>query len=288
MNDFEKKQASQNKPASEAVSTESLKAMSPAELADALELALDPMTEENYDPDLIDAYLDALDQKAPMPEEPQVEEAFRAFKSRLSVIPFENKTAAQEHDSGHRARPRPFKRAIVTIAATVSILFVLMIGAQAAGIDVFGNLARWTNEVFFFLSSTEENEFSASLQQALERAELPKELAPTWFPEGFTAEEPEFWDDDVSTAVGISFVNPEGKNFIASIDFYKEAGAIGTLPFEKDAGDVEVYTSKNRTFYIMSNVNIHFAVWTDGNLLESIRGDLSVDQIKAMIDSIGG
>lgn len=56
MNDFEKKQASQNKPASEAVSTESLKAMSPAELADALELALDSMTEENYDPDLIDAY----------------------------------------------------------------------------------------------------------------------------------------------------------------------------------------------------------------------------------------
>jgi hypothetical protein len=291
MNDFEKKQASQNKPASEAVSTESLKAMSPAELADALELALDSMTEENYDPDLIDAYLDALDQKAPMPEEPQVEEAFKAFKSRLSVIPFENKTAAQEHDSGHRARPRPFKRAIVTIAATVSILFVLMIGAQAAGIDVFGNLARWTDEVFFFIPSSSEtytSEFSAALQEALERAELPKELAPTWFPEGFTAEEPEFWDDDVSTAVGISFVNPEGKSFIVSIDFYKEAGAIETLPFEKDAGNVEVYISKNRTFYIMSNINVHFAVWTDGNLLESIRGDLSVDQIKAMIDSIGG
>ncbi len=291
MNDFEKKQASQNKPASEAVSTENLKAMSPAELADTLELALDSMTEENYDPDLIDAYLDALDQKAPMPEEPQVEEAFKAFKSRLSVIPFENKTVAQEHDSGHRARPRPFKKAIVTIAATVSILFVLMIGAQAAGIDVFGNLARWTDEVFFFIPSSSEtytSEFSAALQAALERAELPKELAPTWFPEGFTAEEPEFWDDDVSTAVGISFVNPEGKSFIVSIDFYKEAGAIETLPFEKDAGNVEVYISKNRTFYIMSNINVHFAVWTDGNLLESIRGDLSVDQIKAMIDSIGG
>lgn len=288
MNDFEKKQASQNKPASEAVSTESLNAMSPAALADALELTLDLMAEENYDPDLIDAYLDALDEKAPMPEGPGGEERFAALTDRLGSIFLGNQASSREHKSADTVRRYPLKRVFVTAAATVALLFTLMVGAQAAGIDVFGNLARWTNEVFFFLSSTEENEFSASLQQALERAELPKELAPTWFPEGFTAEEPEFWDDDVSTAVGISFVNPEGKNFIASIDFYKEAGAIGTLPFEKDAGDVEVYTSKNRTFYIMSNVNIHFAVWTDGNLLESIRGDLSVDQIKAMIDSIGG
>ena len=291
MNDFEKKQASQNKPASEAVSTENLKAMSPAELADTLELALDSMTEENYDPDLIDAYLDALDQKAPMPEEPQVEEAFKAFKSRLSVIPFENKTAAQEHDSGHRARPRPFKRAIVTIAATVSILFVLMIGAQATGIDVFGNLARWTDEVFFFIPSSSETytlEFSAALQEALEAQELPEELAPTWFPDGFTAGDVEIWDDDVSKAVGLTFTNSEERSFALFIDCYKEAETIGTLSFEKDAGHVEVYTSNNQTFYIMSNINTHSAIWADGNLIETITGDLSVDEIKAMIDSIGG
>lgn len=291
MNDFEKKQASQNKPASEAVSTENLKAMSPAELADTLELALDSMTEENYDPDLIDAYLDALDQKAPMPEEPQVEEAFKAFKSRLSVIPFENKTAAQEHDSGHRARPRPFKRAIVTIAATVSILFVLMIGAQATGIDVFGNLARWTDEVFFFIPSSSEtytSEFSAALQEALERAELPKELAPTWFPDGFTAGEVEIWDDDMSKVVELAFMNPEGRSFAVSVDYYKEEGFVGTLPFEKDAGEVEVYTSNGRTFYIMSNINTYSAIWANENVVTAIRGELSVDEIKTMIDSMGG
>ena len=226
-----------------------------------------------------------------MPEEPQVEEAFKAFKSRLSVIPFENKTAAQEHDSGHRARPRPFKRAIVTIAATVSILFVLMIGAQAAGIDVFGNLARWTDEVFFFIPSSSETytlEFSAALQEALEAQELPEELAPTWFPDGFTAGDVEIWDDDVSKAVGLTFTNSEERSFALFIDCYKEAETIGTLSFEKDAGHVEVYTSNNQTFYIMSNINTHSAIWADGNLIETITGDLSVDEIKAMIDSIGG
>ena len=41
MNDFAKKQTSQNSPVNPAISAESLEAMSPVELAEALELALD-------------------------------------------------------------------------------------------------------------------------------------------------------------------------------------------------------------------------------------------------------
>ena len=45
-------------------------AMTEEELTDGLNEALESMTEENYDPALIDAYLAALDRKAPMPEVP--------------------------------------------------------------------------------------------------------------------------------------------------------------------------------------------------------------------------
>ena len=293
MKDFMEKQASQNKPDSEVLSTERLKAMSPVELADALELALDSMTEENYDPDLIDAYLDALDEKVPVPEEPDTEADFQEFKNKIRAFTF-NGEALTKHDGNGTATVKrfPFKRVVGTVAATVAILFTLMVGVQAAGIDVFGNLARWTNELFFFIPSSNGNpytsEFSAVLQETLEEQELPKGLAPTWFPDGFTAEKPEIWDDDVSKAVQLIFTNSDGKCFSVNIEQYTNSEALGMLPFEKDASDVELYTSSDRTFYIMSNMDTVTAAWADGNVLETIRGELSVDEIKTMIDSMGG
>lgn len=54
--------------------------MSAVELADALELALDSTTEVNEA--LVDAYLHALRQKAPIPDVPDVETAFADFQKR--------------------------------------------------------------------------------------------------------------------------------------------------------------------------------------------------------------
>lgn len=293
MNDFLEKQASQNRPGREVLSTESLKAMSPVELADALESMLDSMTDENYDPALIDAYLDALDEKAPMPEEPNTEKGFQELKDKIRAFISNGESFTEfEESPAVKIKRFPIKRVVGTVAATVAILFTLMIAAQAAGIDVFGNLARWTDELFFFIPTSNRNsytsEFSAVLQEALEEQELPKELAPTWFPDEFTAGKPEIWDDDVSRAVQLIFVNPENKSFSVNIEYYMDSDTLGMLPFEKDTSSVELYTSNNRTFYIMSNVNIVAAAWADGSLIETIRGELSVDEVKKMIDSMGG
>ena len=56
-----------------------LEAMSVEELTDALNDALENMTEENYDPAWIDAYLAALDRKDPMPEIPDAEASYASF-----------------------------------------------------------------------------------------------------------------------------------------------------------------------------------------------------------------
>lgn len=293
MNDFLEKQASQNRPGREVLSTESLKAMSPVDLADALELALDSMTEENYDPASIDAYLDALDEKAPMPEEPDTEGDFQEFKNKIRAFTANGESFAKSEESPvAKVKRFPVKRVVGTVAATVALLFALMVGAQAAGIDVFGNLARWTDELFFFVPSSRKDshvsEYSAALRQALEEQELQKELAPTWFPDGFSAREPEIWEDDVSKAIEVIFENSEGKSFAVNIESYTDAEAFGRAPFEKDASDVEAYTSNGRTFYIMSNIDTTTALWSEGNVLESIRGELSVDEVKKMINSMGG
>lgn len=293
MDDFMEKKASQKRPDSEELSTESLQAMSPVELADALERLLDTMTEEEYDPDLIDAYLDALEEKTPLPEEPDPEEALGKFQVRLRKIPFHaGVDPAEKRDAGTVRRRYPFKRMAVTAAATVALLFALMIGAQAAGMNVFGNLAQWTDELFFFLPSGKEAdrnaEYQAMFQEALEEAGMPKELAPAWYPKGFTAEKPKIWNDDMGISIEVRFKNEDGEVFAVSADKYNETVDFAPDPFEKDSGSVEIYTGNERTFYMMSNLNTITATWGDGSLVETIRGKLSADEVKKMIDSMGG
>lgn len=293
MDDLIKKQASQNGPGGEALSTESLQAMSPVELADALERALDAMTEEDYDLERIEAYLNALDAKAPMPEQPDPEKAFREFQGRLQTVSSLGGTGAIDKKAPVSAgKRRPFKRMAVTVAATVALLFTLMVGAQAAGMNIFGNLAQWTDELFFFLPSDKETarnaEYQEMFQQALEEQGMPKELAPAWYPKGFTAEKPEIWDNKMGKLVEFYFEDKDGEVFVISVSEYDETVDVAPTPYEKDSGPVEIYTSNERTFYIMSNVNAGVATWADEGLMEVIRGTLSVDEVKKMIDSMGG
>ena len=51
---------------------------------------------------------------------------------------------------------------------------------------------------------------------------------------------------------------------------------------------MEQYVSGSRTFYIMSNLDAITAVWSDGLFVETISGNLQIDEVKAIVDSIGG
>ena len=288
MNDYMNQQFSQKRPDGETVSTERLESISPVKLANALEQMLDSMTEESYDSDLIDAYLDALDQKAPMSEKPNTDKAFMEFQEKLKPATFNYEAKIIPINVGRR---RPYKRVILTVAATIALIFVVMIGAQAAGADVFGSLARWTDEVFHFAPSSSENaqvpEYQAAFQQALEDCELPKELAPLWIPEGFYVDEPEIWNDDMSQVVQLTFTHEDGRSFFVSIERYIDERDIINTAYQKDTFPVEEYSPNGRRFYILSNINSVSAVWTDGNLVETIMGRLSVEEVKSIIDSLG-
>ena len=50
---------------------------------EAARAALEAMTEAEYDPAVIDAYLDALDRKAPMPDHPDAGTAYAGFQARV-------------------------------------------------------------------------------------------------------------------------------------------------------------------------------------------------------------
>lgn len=289
MNEFRKASSSQNKPGCEDSATESLESMSPAELADALERELAAMTADHYDPALIDAYLEVLDRKAPMPEATDAEAALREFNAKLASLSLDREAVVA---SAGAAKKRPYRRVIFTAAAAIALLFALMLGAQAAGFDVFGSLARWTDEIFHFVPSVNgtgpTSEYRAVFQRALEDNGLPTELAPGWFPDGFQAREPQIWNDDSGQVVQLTFSNEDDRSFSISVERYANGEGVAEIPFEKDRASVEEYIQNGRKFYILSNANSVSAAWADGSLTEIISGRLSVEEVQMIISSIGG
>lgn len=270
-------------------STEGFDEASPVELADALERMLDSVSEETYDPELVAAYLDALEKKAPImepPPDPKVAQA--AFRQRLAPL---RGQAAQAAAPARGGKGRGWRRGLVTVAATMAAVLALMIGAQAAGIDVFGNLARWTDETIHFILPDREPEVSPyyePFRKALEDNGLPGELAPKWYPEGFVTEGPVVEEGKRGIFVLLPFQNKAKKDFAVSISWSPDADRLGSKTYEKDDTLVEVYTSEKRSFYIFANFrNTTWATWSDGDFVLNIRGSLSVDDIKEIIDSIG-
>lgn len=257
------------------------------DLANELRQLIDTTTEENYDPALIDAYLDALDEKASMPPPPSNEEAKERFHQRLQALSAE---IASENPSEPKqpVRKRRFGRTLLTVAATLAILSALLIGVQASGVNVFGALAQWTNDVFH-LGTVEKSDASVSnnLRRILKEHDFPDRPVPSWFPEGFEASEPEVFESTIGVSVQVDFSHPDGRYFYIAFDRYNSSEQMTQIAFEKNDMTVEQYTSNGRIFNIVSNVDRISAVWSDDLTTEMIQGDLSLEEIKSIIDSIG-
>ena len=126
-----------------------LDSMSTAELLEGMEQALYSMTEETYDAELIDAYLEALERKSPMPEHPTVDESYERFRARVGEL---NAAVNPQSAPARRTRPGPrraLRTALVAVITTACLLSCMVV-AQAAGVDVFGSIARWTDDLFGF------------------------------------------------------------------------------------------------------------------------------------------
>lgn len=175
-----------------------LDAMSAVDLAEELELIWGEMDEDTYDEELIDAYLDALDRKAPIPEHPDAKTAYRRFLDLTRGTP--------QRQVKRRSCKGVLRVALVAVVA-VAAVFAAMITVQAAGVDVFGSIARWTKETFSFgkdyfknMSDTPKgnspdgnvvdvNQIDTSelsdFQRALNTFGITEVKEPSWIPEGY-------------------------------------------------------------------------------------------------------
>ena len=90
------------------------------------------------------------------------------------------------------------------------------------------------------------------------------------------------------TLLTLNASGPDDLFLTVDIIKYASPQLLSRVTFEKDASDIEYYSNSKQDFYILSNLNTITSVWSDGVLVQQITGNISRDDIKKMIDSIGG
>ena len=286
------------------LSPERLNSMSASELEAAMEEALAEMTEENYDPAVIDAYLDALDQRAPMPEYPDAKTSYANFQKKIQHL--SGAWNAQPSTSRHTVRLRKGFRVALVAALIVACLFGSMVAAQAAGVDVFGAMARWTESVFGFgaLPSDVQGDGTSSLSARTAESDSPngsdvpeeyqevqaalEERGLTLYypkiPEGFEAQEPLLYIDSVTDCVGFTIAYTQNSNCISyNVEQKTDSSSI---VYEKDANDVELYEYNGVSHYIFKNVANKTVAWVIENVEYCITINLDSMDIKKLIQSV--
>lgn len=286
-----------NRPAGGDVFTKMLEAMTEEELTDGLNEALESMTEENYDPALIDAYLAALDRKAPMPEVPDTEAAFANFKSRLRhTFPAEDSAA-----SPSRKVHSVWRIGLIAVLTAICLMGG-MVAAQASGVDVFGAIARWTDDIFSLgainSESTDDGDDNSSLgnsanavndaehyetlQEALDAYGITEFREPTWVPEGYELEsvEVDFWPDN-SSFIGLSANYYNGIDFLLiKVECYK-GGA--NIQVEKANTPIETFLVDGLTVYLLQNISNNSAAWVTEHYECYIIGTLELNVLKQIV-----
>lgn len=273
------------------VSPEKLEAMSSSELSEAMEAALDAMTEETYDPAVIDAYLDALDRKAPMPTHPNAESSYQDFQDKLQEY--------VEGASKPAKQTRKFRRIARTGIVAALLAVLLASAAQAAGIDVVGTIARWTESVFSFgaaQSGSDSSHYPSKSDQVPadvpeEYQELVTELQnrgieeytiPSYIPDGFHVEASELYRSETNRMEFMVLYANQDETIIFSV--LENNGHTGL--YEKDGNDVYIYSMNKNDHYFFTNLEENVVVWIVDSLEYSVWSGLPVSELERMIDSM--
>jgi len=280
------------------ISPERLDSMSPSELADAMERAIDGMTEETYDPAVIDAYLEALDRRSPIPDGAGPRRSYTDFLRQVRSL---TSAEAPRHTG---ARLRHAVRSCLAAALIAVCMLGSLVIAQASGIDVFGAIARWSEQAFSFGPLPDEDgpngpsgpsgtaaqgvkadpdppeeyrEFQAALARHNVSLRVPK------VPEGFEVVDSLLFIDDLTDNAEFSVIYKKGADCIGvNMEETKAPASV----FEKDEREVEIYEYAGVSHYIFHNLDNVTAVWLTEDMQSSFTTNSPSVDVKELIRSV--
>lgn len=263
------------------------------------------------------AYIDAIvevvlerEERHPTGLLPDPEQAWEEFQQYyntpegedLSLYPAENPGTAPSEPAPSQTEYRPqrrpkrhfFRRVVIVAAVVVCIALPPALGFE----NVFQMFGAWTDDIFLLnnVSSLEGNEIEADkksvdIEEILGELNCSENIFPTWIPEGFELEKVITNEFVLSgkTELRIHYKNGQTRELITFTYNVYDSIASGTMTaFEKDANALEEYFVGDVTHYIFENLGKYIAVWNQNNIECAISGDVSLTELKEMLNSIYG
>lgn len=268
-------------------------AASTEELEEILRLDAENHTGDNSNIDTILYILEVLEKRKEKEYTgPSPEEAFKSFLN--DYLPCEDDIGFDELAADFPLKVvkmpvRRWKRALTAVAAALAIVFLGTISANAFGYNVWEAIVSWTQETFRFTDGTDVDDPTpkdkleyASLQELLLEKGITTPLAPTWIPERF--ELTEIRVDELPIRYYFLAVYGDGKNVLKiQIKSYDESDS---EQVEQSDDFYKEYPAHNTIHYIFQDNNCLTAVWVRDGFECYISGELTVDELENMIDSI--
>lgn len=266
-------------------------AMSTEELEELLRLDLDAPPEQESDTEVLLTIMEVLAQRKKQPEN----KAFEALESfRRNYMPEEDATAPVLNckKKTNSRTPARWLRTLAATAAVVALILLTSVTAKAFGWDLWDAVIKWTEDTFHINIGVPSDASDpgagdtlpfASLEEALQQNKVTTSLAPIWIPDGYTL-------------TSITIERTPLQKIYTGI-YHKGTHSLRISIFEYlnispeyvEQGDglIETYEASGITYYIFSNYDKTRAVWINGAYECYISGNLSVEELKMMIDSIG-
>lgn len=269
-----------------------------------------------------EAYVDALEEAIIEREKenptgffPDVDQQWEQFVAHY--MPETDQAASEPEPAEHADTPqtnrhvprkRVFRlrqagRTILAAAAAVICALAIMVTAQAAGVDVFGAMARWTEDVFSFGPVAPDSQVSddparetadqeaeapgtgfASLQEAFDAYGMTEVHEPGWLPEGYALDNVNVLavDDPFLLSFSASYTDGEG---IVGIGIMSYDGT-PTTQVQKVGGPVESAEKNGIMFYHIENSVGHTIAWYSGQYEYYVNGDLEDDILWKIVESM--
>lgn len=215
-------------------------------------------------------------------------EALKAYESFKQNYMPEIKTAPKTVVK-HRRSKIYWLRKLSAAAAVFLIVLLGSITAKAFGVDIWEAVITWTQETFHIggYGQTDEPGTSDrldydSLQEALQQGKIDEPLVPTWIPDEYVLTDIRVEETPVQDIYNAIYHNGD-KTLKITVRNH-----LTTNPeyIEQSEGLVETYDVDGITYHLFLNNLRAQAVWIKDSYECYIFGDLTIDELKQMIDSI--
>lgn len=181
----------------------------------------------------------------------------------------------------------------LTAAAAAVLVFVMLgtVTANAFGFNIWRAVAVWAQETFHFQVGEEARVDDPnpdielpyeSLEDAIYTLEMATGIVPTWIPEGFELTDITI-DETPMQKVYIGYYEFEEMYFEIVIQSYLNA-----MPeqVEKSEDYAETYPVSDVVYYLFSDNDTMQVAWTNDSYECYISGNVTVNDLKMMVDSI--